>query len=460
MTRPRTTKTSNLLKAPQHIREILRLALPTVITMLSQTLMWTVDTALLGRVSNLAQGAAGLGGIIVWLLYSFFNNTARMNGTFVSQANGAGDDDKVGQYTWQAIYFSLFAGFVLVLACFASDLILPLTGNGPRIEAATYSYIRLRGISAPAALLSFSLGGFFLGLKDTRTPMWAALLGNTFNVVLDVILIFGWPAAGIAAMGIEGAAIATSVGVYVQVIYLAVALFVPRRWRRRYAIHQPRAVNGRQLWDLLRIGTPASLGAVVDMAFFAVFTSVVGRNGEAALAANQINVQLLSFSFMPVFGLSSAATVLVGNAIGARDLQRARDFARETYMLALGYCLVVGLLLYQWGAVAYRLFSSDVQVLALAPALAALAAFFQFFDGMQIVGGGVLGGGGDTRFPLIYTMVILWFVGLPLIVLAPRFGFASIDALWTISSLSYALISLGLYLRVRAGHWQRISIFS
>lgn len=449
-----------MIKRPKHIAEIVRLALPTIITMLSQTLMWTVDTALLGRVSNLAQGAAGLGGIIVWLLYSFFNNTARMNGTFVSQANGAGDDDKVGQYTWQAIYFSLLAGLVLVLLCLSTDWLLPLTGNGPRIEAATYSYIRLRGISAPAALLSFSLGGFFLGLKDTRTPMWAALLGNTVNAVLDVILIFGWSALGVEPMGIEGAAIATSMGVVVQMLYLAVALFVPVRWRRKYAIHKPRAINMAQLWDLLRIGTPASLAAVVDMAFFAVFTSVVGRNGEAALAANQINVQLLSFSFMPVFGLSSAATVLVGNAIGAKDLQRASDYARETYMLALGYCLIIGFALYHWGALAYRLFSSDLQVLALAPALASLAALFQFFDGMQIVGGGVLGGGGDTRFPLLYTMGILWLVGLPMILLAPQFGADGVDSLWFISSMSYALIAAGLYFRVRAGHWQRMQIFT
>ena len=449
-----------MIKAPQYIGEILRLALPTVITMLSQTLMWTVDTAMLGRVSNLAQGAAGLGGILVWLLLSFFNNTARMNSTFVSQANGAHDDEKVGQYTWQSIYFSLLAGLLVIAACLSMDWLLPLTGTGARIEAATYSYMWLRGFSAPASLLSFALGGFFLGLKDTRTPMWAALVGNTVNAVLDVILIFGWSRFALEPMGLEGAAIATSIGVVVQALYLAVALFASKRWRRRFAIHRPRPINRTQLWDLLRIGTPASLGAVVDMAFFAVFTSLVGRNGEAALAANQINVQLLSFSFMPVFGLSSAVTVLVGNAIGAGQLRRASAYARETYILAMAYCLAIGLAMYFGGAYAFRLFTSDVQALALAPALASLAALFQFFDGMQIVGGGVLGGGGDTRFPLLYSLGVLWLLGMPVILFAPYFVAVGVDTLWLISSLSYGVIAVGLYLRVRSGHWQRTKIFT
>lgn len=451
---------NSVLKRPQHIPEILRLALPTVITMLSQTLMWTVDTALLGRVSNLAQGAAGLGGIIVWLLYSFFNNTARMNSTFVSQANGAGNDEQVGQYTWQAVYLSLAAGALLVLACWSADWFLPLTGNGPRIEDATYTYIRWRGLSAPASLLTFALGGFFQGLKDTKTPMWAAIVGNVINAVLDVILIFGWPLMGISAMGIAGAAIATSIGVVLQTAILVLAILVPARLRQRYAIHRPRRLNFLQLWNLVRLGTPASLGAVVDMAFFAVFTAVVGRGGEAALAANQINVQLLSFSFMPVFGLSIAATVLVGNALGAKDPLRAVAYARETYLVAIVYCLGIGLALWQWGAVAYRLFTVDANVLALAPALATMAAIFQFFDGMQIVGGGVLSGGGDTRFPMLWVLGVLWFFGVPLIVLAQKYGDGSVVHLWMISALGYGLIALGLYVRVRLGRWKSIDIFN
>ena len=89
-----------------HGREILALATPTILTMLSQTLMWTVDTALLGRVNSVSLAAAGLGGMLTWATYSLFNNLSRITGTFVSQANGRGDDAAVGNYTWQGIYIA------------------------------------------------------------------------------------------------------------------------------------------------------------------------------------------------------------------------------------------------------------------------------------------------------------------------------------------------------------------
>ena len=110
-------------------REILRLAWPTVLAMFSHTLMWTVDTALLGHYSSIDLAASGLGGLITWTAYSLFNNLSRINGTFVSQAHGKGDNRAIGDYTWQGLYVALFCGLVLQTAGYFSHLVLPLTHN-------------------------------------------------------------------------------------------------------------------------------------------------------------------------------------------------------------------------------------------------------------------------------------------------------------------------------------------
>ncbi|MFH1808653.1 MAG: MATE family efflux transporter [Pseudomonadota bacterium] len=443
----------------QHGSEIFRLATPTVVTMLSMTLMWTVDTALLGRVSSLAQGAAGLGGIIGWTLYSLFNNLSRINATFVSQANGRGDDRAIGDYTWQSTYLALAAGLLLTLVCWHSDLFLWWTGNGPAVEDATHRYLKLRGLSAVGNQLAFCLAGFFQGRKDVTTPMWAGIVANVVNVVLDVMLIFGVSSLGIAASGLDGAAIATSVATWVQALFLLAATLLPAAHRARYLIHVPRPPHAGQLRDLLRVGMPASVQGFLDMVFFAVFTSIVGRAGVASLAASQIVVQLLSFSFMPLYGLSQAVSVLVGNALGEKNPDKAGRYARETYLVALAYLAPCALLLLGFGSYLFRLFSVDPEVLALAGGLATAAAVFQIFDGLQIVGNGVMTGGGDTRFPMIYSMGVVWLVAVPLVTAMNALGHGQVVELWAAASLCYALIALGFYLRVRGGQFKRVDIF-
>ncbi len=211
-----------------HFGEILTLAMPTILTMLSQTLMWTVDTAMLGRVSSLALASAGLGGMLTWATYSLFNNLSRITSTFVSQAHGRGNHDAVGHYTWQGMYIALFTGLILTFLGWKSDLVLPWTRNPQDVQELTYVYIKWRSLSAVFTQLIFALMGFFQGRRDVKIPMYAGILGNVLNVILDLWLIFGWSGfelfgrtwLAMPAMGIKGAAIGTSFGTLLNAVAL------------------------------------------------------------------------------------------------------------------------------------------------------------------------------------------------------------------------------------------------
>ncbi len=263
--------------------------------------------------------------------------------------------------------------------------------------------------------------GFFQGRRQVLIPMWAGLAGNGLNVVLDLWLIFGWAGVdafgrtwlAVPAMGVEGAAIATSIGTTLTMLIHVIMLVGPRDHRRRFRIHVPRRPDWTQLRRVVRVGAPAAWENFVDMSGFMLFSVVIGTLGASALAANQITVHLLSFVFMPMWGLTTAGAVLTGNWIGAGRHDQAAAYARQVYKLGIYYMLALGtlfLLLRPW---LFRIFSDDPAVLVLGPALVLVIAFFAVPDGLRMVSVGVLQGAGDTRYPMYASMAVLWGLFVP-----------------------------------------------
>jgi len=447
-------------------REIMILALPNILTMLSQTLMWTVDTALLGRVDSASLAAAGLGGMITWCGYSLFNNLSRISGTFVAQAHGAGDDDRVGHFAWQGLYIALFTGALLTIAGWYSYLVLPWTRNPAEVQELTYTYIRWRSLSAVATQVSFAVTAFFVGRRDVRVPMWCGIAGNVVNVVLDVWLIFGWGGIRVGdatwlampPLGVQGAAVATSIGTAVNALGLVGFALAPRL-RARYRIHRPRRPDRRALSRLVRVGSPAAGENFVDMGGFAMFSVFVGTAGAVQLAASQITIQLLSFSFMPLWGLTMAAGVLVGNSLGAGRPDRAAHYGRQVYKLGTYYSLLLALAMVLLREKVFGVFSADPQVLALGPPLVLAAAAFQYFDGVRMLSSGILQGAGDTRYAMIVTVILMWGLFIPLTwyLVVARQG--DVVAAWLGAGICYLLQGLVLWRRFASGRWQHARIF-
>ncbi len=451
-----------------HGREIIGLATPTILAMLSQTLMWTVDTIFLGHVSSLALAAAGLGGILTWASYSLFNNLSRISSTFVSQAHGRNDDSAVGDYTWQTLYLALAAGVVLMALGWRSDILLGLTGNPADVQAQAHLYIKWRTASAVFTQVGFTLMGFFQGRRQVRIPMWAGIIGNSLNAVLDLWLIFGWSGVeifgvrlfAVPAMGVVGAAVATSIGVAVSTLLLAACMILPAENRRRFRIHLPRRPDFAIMRRLVRVGAPSAAEGFVEMGGFAAFTVLIGRTGEIQLAATHITVQLISFSFMPMWGLTIAGSVLTGNWVGAGDPETAARYARQVYKLGMYYCLAIAAALLVFRTGIYRIFTPDPQILAYASGLVIAAACFQFGDGMRMVSSGILTGAGDTRPIMLVSLGVGWGVFIPLTwALIERMG-GSVVGAWFGGAVCYALQGTLLYLRFRSDRWRRVEVFS
>jgi MATE family multidrug resistance protein len=437
------------------IGEVGLLAFPIVLTQLSQTAMHLVDSIFVGRLGAAELGGLGFAGIWMWTVASIFNGLATGVQTFVSQHHGAGEEKACGGWLWQGIYAAVPAAAVGLFG-FAA-LCGPLwsaLGTTPEIQQHAAAYLHMRPLGLTGFVLWASLAAFFRGFGETRTPLVATIVANLTNAVLAYGLVFG--KLGLPAWGIAGAGAATSISEWVGAAVLVIAVS-RRRVAERFAT-RPVRPDIRAIRRFLRTGAPIGGQWFLDMASFAIFTTLVAQMGTAAMAATQATISLLSVSFMQAIGIGLATTTLVGRYKGAADLPAAVRSYHSALKLALGLAGLVAALFVLAPEMLARLYTSDTEVLRLTRPLFALAAAFQLFDAIQIVAGGALRGAGDTRWPFLTQTLLAWLLRLPLVWL---FAFAlegGVVGAWYGEFGFVLALAAALGWRLRSGAWQTVRI--
>jgi MATE family multidrug resistance protein len=265
---------------------------------------------------------------------------------------------------------------------------------------------------------------------------------NLVNVFANWLLIFGhW---GLPALGAEGAGWATCV----SRLYLAASLFGYILYHdRQYGTglwHIPLTPNAPRISRLIRVGFPAALQRALELGAFAVITVLAGKLAPAELAAHQIALNVASVTFMIPLGISAAAAVRVGQALGRREPAAARRSGWTALLLASVFMGAAGVAFLLAPRLIVRAFTTDATVIGVGAALLLIAAFFQLFDGIQVVATGALRGAGDTRLPMIANLVGHWILGLPVsYVLCFQAGWG-VRGLWM--GVSAGLIAVGALL--------------
>ncbi len=437
------------------IREVTLLAYPIVLTNLSMTAMGFVDTAMVGRLGPTPLGAVGFSGVWLWTLAVAFFGLASGVQTFVSQADGAGRREECGRWTWQAIWVSAPP---LLLLCVLLGLFvqpfLALLGPSAELQATAAEYVvpRLFGLfTVPVAM---AIASFFRGLGDTYTPLWATVAANVVNAVLNYGLIFG--RLGLPEWGVMGAAVGSSIAEWFQVVLLV--LFLRLRTISRACRPQLVGPSLALIGRFVRTSAPIGGQWLLGMSSFAVFSTLIARMGDTAMAASQAFLVLLSLSFMQMSGISAGASTLMGRYIGARDPASAiRSFWSGQKLAAL-LAAAVAIVFLAAPELMLRIFTSDPEVLRLGRPLVQLGAIFQIFDAFGIVSEGSLRGAGDTRWPFAVHTALAWAVFLPLSYLFGVTLGGGLTGAWLGATIYVILLSLAFVARFRSGAWERIEI--
>ena len=321
----------------------------------------------------------------------------------------------------------------------------------PAVMRELTPYLRVLTWSAPSLVLFFGFRRYLQSIGIVRPVMVALLTANLVNIFCNWVFVFG--NLGAPRLGAEGAAWAT----FVSRIYM-LAVVATVIWTNDPRLPQVSwKPDLKRIKELVFLGAPAAMQIGLETGVFAVVTVLIGKVGATALAGHQIALTTVCTTFMMPLGISSAAAVRVGHAIGRRDYE---GMARAGWTaIGLGAtvmsCSAIALLVFpHWIA---RLFTPETEVIAAGVVLLRIAAVFQLFDGLQGVATGALRGLGDTRTPMIYHFAGYWVIGLPIgWLLCFHYGLGA-PGLWM--GLCTGLIVIGLVLvemwrrRSRASEW-------
>lgn len=396
----------------QELVAAVRLAAPVALVQLGVMLMGVVDTMMLGRVSARALAAGALGNIITFPLLIFGAGLISALDPLVAQAHGADDRAAISAHLQRGAVVSVALAIPYALLFANVVPLLRRLGQSEAIlgDAAAYARGLIWGL--PAFFLFFAFRQTLQAMSVVRPTAVAIVAGNLFNVVGDWALIFGH--LGFPAFGVAGSAWATSAGRWVMFgCLLWAARATLREYFQGWRGITREAVDLKHHLRLLRIGVPIGFHQSVEVLFFATLALLVGRMGVAALAGHQIAINLASLSFMIPMGIGGAAATRVGNAIGRQDMPGARRAAAVCLVLGAGVMLAFALLFALAPEALARLYTSDREVIAMTALLLPIGAVFQVFDGIQVVGAGILRGAADTTFPAGLAFLGFWTLGLP-----------------------------------------------
>lgn len=434
-------------------RRIVGLAGAIVLSQLGVVGMTTTDTLMVGRLGPEALAAVGVGSAVHFFVLVVCMGLVLGTGPLISQAFGAGRRDECRALLVQGVWIALAASIPVVWVSLVGERITLLLGQAPEVAAVAGAYMRTLAPGAPAWMLFMAFRQYLEGMGRPTPPTAITLFGLAANALADWLFIYGWDGI-VPAFGAVGAGWATTAVrgamLVAAVIYLARR---PDLWpARRGDRLAPRPALLRRIFA---VGAPIGGQLGLEVGLFSFGAAVMmGWLGAVHLAAHQIAMNLASTTFMVALGTSLAGQIRVGHHIGARRPSAARRSALATYVLAVGFMALCGLVFVALPSMLVGLYTADPGVLRIGVTLLLFAAAFQVFDGAQVAGLCILRGAADTGVPMLFAGFGYWGVGLPAAYLLGFHTGLGAAGIWTGFTLALAVVAVLLALRVRRVIWR------
>ncbi len=425
-------------------REILRLALPSLGALVAEPLYVLADTAVVGRLGTDQLGGLALASSLLLIGHAIFIFLAYGTTSAVARLLGAGERRRAAHQAVQSVWLALLIGVVLsiVILILSGPLVTVMGGEGT-IRTNALIYLRYSLLGVPALLVSLAGVGYLRGQQDTRRPLLVAVGTAGFNLVAEIVLIYGF------GFGIAASALTT-----VAAQFISAATYV--HWiRRAVSEHQvDLRPDHKAMFRLAGDGVDLFIRTVALRSGLTITLAVASRIGPDDLAAHEIAFEIWMVLVLALDAVAIAAQALVGRALGAGDAVGARSIGRRTIVWGAGSGVVLGALVLVTSPLLPSIFSNDPAVTALASFLLIHVALSQPVGGVVFALDGVLIGAGDLRYlALAMVAATAALIGAGMAVLATGAG---IGWVWASLEVWLTIRAITLVVRFRGTRWQVI----
>lgn len=428
---------------PKIIASLLKLGAPVVAGNVGLVLMGLIDNAMVGSLGYVPLAAAGISNTVYFIITIF-----GIGVLMVFSANIAAEQTQKEAETENLIGASLLINVLVSIFTFVVLLIVyhnfGIFDQTDTVTNAALPYLKLLIYSSWPMFLYLTFKSVSDGHNLTKAAMYATLLALVLNIFLNWVFIFG--NLGSAKYGLTGAGYAT----FVSRSFMALFMLLYCVYHHKIVFYWKTfktKIYKKHINTLLALGIPSGGQFFFEVSAFAGAAIIAGWIGEHELAAHTVAIQLAAFTYMFASGISVAGMIKTGETWAQKKYQKTLDIGRNTFLLVSIFMAISALIFVLFRIPMVRLFAENNEVVIIASELMILAAFFQFFDGIQAVSLGLLRGMNDTKIPSYITLVVYWAVALPLAYWLGIHTQLAMTGVWIALTLALILASIFLYIR-------------
>ena len=385
---------------------------PLLLTTTSSSLVGLVDVQISRQLGSAAQAAVGVSEQILFMFMVFIMATGVGTTALVSRAAGARDSEEVDRATGQSLILSISMGVLLTCLCLAlSGLVIAHAGNAPEVAASANKYLQTYAFVLIPFSINVIINSAFRAIGRAKAPLVVILVSTILTISGDYITVVGnWPVPGLGLRGIAGSGVMGSCAATVVALYML--LHSPLQKSLRCMLPFSKSYAAR----ILKVGLPSALNRLSwSLSVFVLFAILRHcDNATAALASWTIGMRVEALIFMPLLALSLAVSSIVGQNLGAKQVDRAVKAGWQVTFVGIGMMAVLSTALFLGADFLAHGMSQDPTTIDYTRSYLRVNAFSEPFLALAMVLSGALQGAGDTRTPMWITIVTNWFLRLPL----------------------------------------------
>ncbi|MEI9920772.1 MAG: MATE family efflux transporter [Bacteroidota bacterium] len=437
-------------------RAIFLLSVPMIIEMGMESVFAIVDIYFVSRLNdNNAVATIGLTELALTIIYSVAMGVSMGATALVARRIGEKDEKGASIAAVQAIYIGIFfaAVFTIVGLIWSGD-VLRLVGAEEQVIETGSSFTRVMLCGNIVIMMLFLINGIFRGAGNAAIAMKALVLANLLNIILDPIFIFGF--GPVPALGVTGAAVATTIGRGTGVLLQLYYLFRGNSIVKINSRNMP--LKWDIVWTMLKVSAGATGNFLISSASWVVLGRIIARFGTQAVAGYTLAIRVVVFTILPSFGMANAAATLVGQNLGAKQPERAETSVWRAglfNMIFLGLVMVLFLLTAEW---IMRIFTNDEVVIGYGTRALQVMAFGYILYGYGMVVSQAFNGAGDTLTPTLISLFGFWFFQIPLAyLLALHWGWGTTGVYAAIPIAEGVMAIVGIIIFKR-GKWKNVKL--